>query len=116
LVLQARPDRAKEIEILVLRHQLVVLQRRTPRPRLRWTDRAVIAALVRLLPLHRRLGLLVTPSTIMHWHPRCLPTSRAGATSATSGSTSMTAQIARASNTLTSAAVGVSGRRMARRT
>jgi hypothetical protein len=40
LVLQARPDQAKEIEILVLRHQLVVLQRRTPRPRLRWTDRA----------------------------------------------------------------------------
>jgi len=37
MVLQARPDRAKEIEILVLRHQLIVLQSRTPRPRLRWT-------------------------------------------------------------------------------
>ena len=68
LVLQARPDQAKEIEILVLRHQLVVLQRRTPRPRLRWTDRAVIAALARLLPSRRRLGLLVTPSTILRWH------------------------------------------------
>jgi putative transposase len=68
MVLQARPDRAKEIEILVLRHQLVVLQRRTPRPRLRWTDRAVIATLARLLPPQRRLGLLVTPSTILRWH------------------------------------------------
>jgi putative transposase len=45
-----------------------VLQRRTPRPRLRWTDRAVIAALARLLPSRRRLGLLVTPSTILRWH------------------------------------------------
>ncbi len=68
MVLQARPDTAKEIEILVLRHQLVVLQRRTPRPRLRWTDRAVIAALAGLLPSRRRLGLLVTPSTILRWH------------------------------------------------
>jgi hypothetical protein len=48
LVLHARPNQAKEIEILVLRHQLVVLQRCTPRPRLRWTDRAIIAALARL--------------------------------------------------------------------
>jgi putative transposase len=68
LVLCARSDAAKEIEILVLRHQLVVLQRRTPRPRLRWTDRAIIAALARLLPSRRRLDLLVTPSTILRWH------------------------------------------------
>jgi transposase InsO family protein len=68
LVLHARPDQAKEIEILVLSHQLVVLQRRTPRPQLRWTDRAVIAALARLLPSRRRLGLLVAPSTILRWH------------------------------------------------
>jgi putative transposase len=45
-----------------------VLQRRTSRPRLRWIDRAVIAALARLLPAHRRLGLLVTPATILRWH------------------------------------------------
>src|SRR5688572_2613381 len=45
MVLHARSDTAKEIEILVLRHQLTVLQRRTPRPRTSWTDRAVIAAL-----------------------------------------------------------------------
>jgi putative transposase len=50
IVLRTHCDTAKEIEILVLRHQLAVLQRRTPRPRLNWTDGAVIAALSRLLP------------------------------------------------------------------
>jgi len=68
MVLRAHSDAANEIEILVLRHQLAVLQRRTPRPRFSWTDRAVIAALVRLLPARRRLGLLVTPATILRWH------------------------------------------------
>jgi putative transposase len=68
MVLHARSDTAKEIEILVLRHQLAVLQRRTSRPRMSWTDRAVIAGLARLLPARRRLGLLVTPSTILRWH------------------------------------------------
>jgi putative transposase len=43
MVLRARSDAANEIEILVLRHQLAVLQRRTPRPRFSWTDRSVIA-------------------------------------------------------------------------
>ncbi|MBA2310396.1 MAG: helix-turn-helix domain-containing protein [Pseudonocardiales bacterium] len=66
--LSIRSDTTKEIEILVLRHQLAVLQRRMPRPRMSWTDRAVIAALARLLPTRRRLGLLVTPSTILRWH------------------------------------------------
>jgi hypothetical protein len=60
MVLRTRSDTTKEIEILVLRHQLAVLQRRTPRPRMSWTDRAVIAALTRLLPARRRLGLLIT--------------------------------------------------------
>ena len=50
IVLRTRSDTTKEIEILVLRHQLAVLQRRTPRPRMSWTDRALIAALTRLLP------------------------------------------------------------------
>jgi hypothetical protein len=44
MLLRTRCDAAKEIEILVLRHQLAVLQRRQPRPRISWTDRAVIAA------------------------------------------------------------------------
>ena len=68
VVLCTRSDSTKEIEILVLRHQMAVLQRRTPHPRMSRTDRAVIAALSRLLPVRRRLGLLVTPSTILRWH------------------------------------------------
>src|SRR5215212_3195537 len=68
LVLQARSDTSKEIEILVLRHQLAVLRRQTRRPRLSWTDRALFAALTRLLPTPRRLGLLATPATILRWH------------------------------------------------
>ena len=68
MVLHARSDTANEIEILVLRHQLAVLQRRTPRPRISWSDRAVIAALARLLPARRRRGFLVTPATILRWH------------------------------------------------
>jgi putative transposase len=75
MALCARSDTTKEIEILVLRHQLAVLQRRTPRPRLQWIDRAVIAALAGLLPARRRLGLLVTPATILRWH-RQLVTNR----------------------------------------
>jgi transposase len=68
IVLRNRSDTTKEIEILVLRHQLAVLQRRTPRPPTSWTDRALIAAFTRLLPVHRRRGLLVTPATILRWH------------------------------------------------
>jgi hypothetical protein len=68
LVLRARSDTSKDIEILVLRHQLAVVQRRTPRPRTSWTDRAVIAALTRLLPVRRRLGQLATPTAILRWH------------------------------------------------
>jgi hypothetical protein len=68
MVLRTRSNTTKEIEILVLRHQLAVLQRRMPRPRMSWTDRALIAALTRLLPGPRRLGLLVTPATILRWH------------------------------------------------
>ena len=70
IVLRTRFDTTKEIEILVLRHQLAILQRRTPRPRMSWTDRALIAALTRLLPRPRHLGLLVTPATILRWHRR----------------------------------------------
>ena len=60
MMLRARSDTTNEIEILVLRHQLDVLQRRTPRPGISWTDRAVIAALARLLPVRRRHGFLIT--------------------------------------------------------
>jgi putative transposase len=68
LVLGARSDTSKDIEILVLRHQLAVLHRRTPPPPMRWTDRALIAALTRLLPVRRRLGQLVAPATTLRLH------------------------------------------------
>src|SRR6185503_18121044 len=68
MALRARSDTANEIEILVLRHQLAVLHRRTPQPRISWTCRAIIAALARLLPVRRRHGFLVTPATILRWH------------------------------------------------
>ena len=68
MVLRTRSDTSKEIEILVLRHQLAVLQRRTPHRRTSWTDRGVIAALARLLPVRRRHGMLATPPTILRWH------------------------------------------------
>ena len=79
IVLHTRSDTTKDIEILVLRHQLAVLQRRTPRPRIRWTDRALITALTRLLPARRRLGLLVTPATILRWHRQLICECRCGA-------------------------------------
>jgi len=60
MALCARSEISKEIEILVLRHQRAVLQRRTPGPRLQWIDRAVITALARMLPARHRLGMLVT--------------------------------------------------------
>src|SRR3954451_732085 len=68
MVLHARSDTANEIEILVLRHQLAVLRRGTPRPQMSWTERAVIAALARLLPVRRRHKFLITPDTILRWH------------------------------------------------
>lgn len=68
LVLCSRSNAAKDAEILVLRHQLAVLQRQVARPRLTWADRAVLTALVRLVPGWRRLRLIVSPRTILRWH------------------------------------------------
>src|SRR5213083_2326862 len=59
---------AKDVELLVLRHQLVVLGRQQRRPLLRPADRALLAALARLLPPRRRHGLIVTPQTLLRWH------------------------------------------------
>jgi hypothetical protein len=70
LAVLARSDRAKDTEILILRHQVAVLQRQVKTPRLSWADRAIVAALARLLPrAHlRQLRLIVSPRTLLRWH------------------------------------------------
>jgi transposase InsO family protein len=72
LVLLARGDAAKELEILVLRHQLAVLHRQTPRPRLEPADRALLAAISRILPRFRWSCFIVTPQTLLRWHRRMI--------------------------------------------
>jgi putative transposase len=71
LRLSRRKEARKTTEILILRRQLAVLQRRQPgRPKLTWADRALLAALLSVIPNARRQGLrlLVTPDTILRWH------------------------------------------------
>lgn len=70
LALLARSDRAKDAEILILRHQVAVLQRQVKTPPLSWADRALLSALARLLPrgqLHH-LRLIISPRTLLRWH------------------------------------------------
>jgi len=63
-----RDDGAKDLEILVLRHQLRVLQRTAGRPKLRIVDRVLLAAASRAIPRDRWIAFLVTPATLLRWH------------------------------------------------
>jgi putative transposase len=70
LALRARGDPAKDLEILVLRHQLAVLRRQIPRPRLEPTDRVLLAAVSRVLPRARWSCYFVKPETLLRWYRR----------------------------------------------
>lgn len=72
LLLLCRTSASKDVELLVLRHEVAVLRRTNPKPRLDWADRVLFAALIRRLPRVLRCHRLVTPATVLRWHRRLI--------------------------------------------
>ena len=70
LELLARDDAANHVEILALRHEVEILRRQGGKPKPSWSDRAVLAALARLLPRELRAHRIVTSATLLAWHRR----------------------------------------------
>jgi hypothetical protein len=88
LTLLPRASSSKDVELLVLRHEVAVLRRTNPKPHLDWADRAVFAALIRRLPATLRGHRLVTPATVLV--PRTLTRSLASAFTAQSADLAVT--------------------------
>src|SRR5712692_1395 len=72
LVLLGRSEASKDAEIMMLRHEVAVLRRQVARPKPDWADRAILAALARLLPAVLRASRLVSPGTLLAWHRRLI--------------------------------------------
>jgi putative transposase len=72
LLLLGRSQASKDAEIVVLRHEVAVLRRQVARRKPDWADRALLAALSRLLPAVLRSHRLVTPGTLLAWHRRLI--------------------------------------------